>query len=125
VAVPGPAYNAYQLLTLIYAWFTEGFNTADLQEAKVLLEVLSCCGTHAAGCHQRTHRAVKLGNCSGGKYLDPGDIWMVAVEVTRNRFDQNREGGLTPQATRLPHRKDPLHPAVAFSIVGPLHHLAP
>ena len=26
------------MLTEIYAWFTEGFDTADLQEAKVLLE---------------------------------------------------------------------------------------
>ena len=25
----------------IYGWFTEGFDTADLQEAKVLLEELS------------------------------------------------------------------------------------
>ena len=33
--------DAYQLLTLIYAWFTKGFTTADLQEAKPLLEELS------------------------------------------------------------------------------------
>jgi predicted ATPase len=33
--------EAYDLLTPIYRWFTEGFNTADLQEAKVLLEELS------------------------------------------------------------------------------------
>jgi len=26
------------LLALIYGWFTEGFDTADLQEAKALLE---------------------------------------------------------------------------------------
>jgi len=30
------------LLAPIYAWFTEGFDTADLQEAKALLEALSC-----------------------------------------------------------------------------------
>jgi predicted ATPase len=30
---------AYHLLTEIYGWFTEGFNTVDLQEAKALLEV--------------------------------------------------------------------------------------
>jgi predicted ATPase len=30
-----------QLLVPIYGWFTEGFDTADLQEAKVLLEELS------------------------------------------------------------------------------------
>ena len=32
--------EAYQLLAPIYGWFTEGFDTADLQEAKVLLETL-------------------------------------------------------------------------------------
>ncbi len=30
-----------QMLTEIYDWFTEGFDTADLQEAKALLEELS------------------------------------------------------------------------------------
>jgi predicted ATPase len=33
---------AHQRLAEIYGWFTEGFDTADLQEAKVLLEALSC-----------------------------------------------------------------------------------
>jgi predicted ATPase len=34
-------YNAAQeLLAPIYGWFTEGFATADLQEAKILLEAL-------------------------------------------------------------------------------------
>jgi hypothetical protein len=28
-------------LVPIYGWFTEGFDTADLQEAKVLLEALA------------------------------------------------------------------------------------
>jgi predicted ATPase len=32
--------EAYQLLTEIYGWFTEGFETSDLQETKVLLEAL-------------------------------------------------------------------------------------
>ena len=32
--------EAYNLLAPIYGWFTEGFDTADLQEAKVLLEEL-------------------------------------------------------------------------------------
>ena len=30
-----------QLLAPIYGWFTEGFDTADLQEAKALLEELT------------------------------------------------------------------------------------
>jgi predicted ATPase len=32
--------DAYDLLAPVYEWFTEGFDTADLQEAKVLLEAL-------------------------------------------------------------------------------------
>jgi predicted ATPase len=32
---------AYDLLAPLYGWFTEGFDTADLQEAKVLLEELA------------------------------------------------------------------------------------
>jgi len=32
--------EARQLLAEIYGWFTEGFDTADLQEAKTLLEAL-------------------------------------------------------------------------------------
>jgi len=32
--------EAYDLLASIYGWFTEGFDTADLQDAKVLLEEL-------------------------------------------------------------------------------------
>jgi predicted ATPase len=33
--------EAYELLVPIYSWFTEGFDTADLQDAKVLLDELS------------------------------------------------------------------------------------
>ncbi len=29
------------MLAYIYGWFTEGFDTADLQDAKVLLDQLS------------------------------------------------------------------------------------
>jgi predicted ATPase len=36
----GKRAAAYDLLMPIYGWFTEGFDTADLQEAKVLLEEL-------------------------------------------------------------------------------------
>jgi predicted ATPase len=32
--------EAYALLAPIYHWFTEGFDTADLQDAKALLEAL-------------------------------------------------------------------------------------
>jgi predicted ATPase len=37
----GKRVAAYDLLALVYGWFTEGFDTADLQEAKVLLEELA------------------------------------------------------------------------------------
>jgi hypothetical protein len=37
----GKRREARQLLAPIYGWFTEGFDTADLQKAKALLEELS------------------------------------------------------------------------------------
>jgi predicted ATPase len=36
----GKHVEARELLAPIYGWFTEGFETADLQEAKALLEAL-------------------------------------------------------------------------------------
>jgi predicted ATPase len=38
---PGKRAEARALLTSIYGWFTEGFDTADLQEAKALLDELA------------------------------------------------------------------------------------
>ena len=37
----GKRAAAHQLLAEVYGWFTEGFDTADLQEAKALLEALT------------------------------------------------------------------------------------
>jgi predicted ATPase len=37
----GKRTEARELLTPIYDWFTEGFDTADLQEAKTLLATLA------------------------------------------------------------------------------------
>jgi predicted ATPase len=37
----GKRDEARQMLAEIYNWFTEGFDTADLQEAKALLEELA------------------------------------------------------------------------------------
>jgi predicted ATPase len=34
----GKREEAHQLLAEIYGWFTEGFDTADMQEAKALLD---------------------------------------------------------------------------------------
>jgi predicted ATPase len=36
----GKRDDARALLTPVYNWFTEGFDTADLQEAKALLDAL-------------------------------------------------------------------------------------
>jgi predicted ATPase len=44
----GKLEEAHDLLSVIYGWFTEGFDTKDLQEAKTLLEELSSpCSTRA------------------------------------------------------------------------------
>jgi predicted ATPase len=36
----GKRQDAHDLLAPVYGWFTEGFDTADLQDAKVLLHEL-------------------------------------------------------------------------------------
>jgi predicted ATPase len=42
----GKVREAHALLSGVYAWFTEGFDTADLKEARAQLEAL---GTRAGG----------------------------------------------------------------------------
>ena len=37
----GKRQEAHDLLAPVYGWFTEGFDTADLQDAKALLEALA------------------------------------------------------------------------------------
>src|SRR5262249_48273972 len=37
----GKRTEAYELLAPVYGWFAEGFDTADLQEARALLEALT------------------------------------------------------------------------------------
>ena len=37
----GKRTEAHAVLAPVYSWFTEGFDTADLREAKALLEELS------------------------------------------------------------------------------------
>jgi predicted ATPase len=34
----GKRHEAYELLAPVYGWFTEGFDTLDLNEAKILLD---------------------------------------------------------------------------------------
>jgi len=40
----GKRQEAHDLLASVYGWFTEGFDTADLQDARVLLETLGLGG---------------------------------------------------------------------------------
>ena len=44
----GKWQQARELLARVYGWFTEGFDTRDLKEAKVLLEELSGTREHSA-----------------------------------------------------------------------------
>jgi predicted ATPase len=37
----GKSHQARELLAPVYGWFTEGFDTRDLKEAKALLDKLS------------------------------------------------------------------------------------
>jgi predicted ATPase len=37
----GKRDEARELLALVYGWFTEGFDTPDLQEARALLDALA------------------------------------------------------------------------------------
>ena len=39
----GKAQQARELLAPVYGWFTQGFDTRDLKEAKALLEELAAC----------------------------------------------------------------------------------
>jgi predicted ATPase len=41
VARAGPPGEARDLLAPLYGWFTEGFDTADLKEAKALIAKLT------------------------------------------------------------------------------------
>jgi hypothetical protein len=41
LASQGRRYEARAMLTEIYGWFTEGFDTADLKDAKALLDELN------------------------------------------------------------------------------------
>ena len=48
----GKVQQARELLAPVYGWFTEGFDTRDLKEAKALLEELAA---------QRSVRRTRLG----------------------------------------------------------------
>jgi predicted ATPase len=43
----GKRDKARDLLAPVYSWFTEGFDTLDLKEAKKLIDELASCGARA------------------------------------------------------------------------------
>jgi DNA-binding winged helix-turn-helix (wHTH) protein/predicted ATPase len=61
----GKQKEARQLLWEIYHWFTEGFETPDLQAARILLEELST-GPRGAAQAGTAHHGTKLGIGRGG-----------------------------------------------------------
>jgi predicted ATPase len=50
--------EAHEVLTPIYGWFTEGFDTADLQEARALLEELGWDGGRESAAAKGDHPRV-------------------------------------------------------------------
>jgi predicted ATPase len=50
----GRQAEGHQVLAEVYNWFTEGFDTADLQEARALLEELGRSDTHQMTIAPRT-----------------------------------------------------------------------
>jgi hypothetical protein len=52
--------EAHELLAPIYGWFTEGFDTPDLKEAKALLDELNSVREHVRGSHRKPKPADAL-----------------------------------------------------------------
>ena len=50
------ARYASSLLAPVYGWFTEGFDTRDLKEAKALLEELASKGVRSSACDSVNQR---------------------------------------------------------------------
>ena len=63
----GKTEEARQMLAEIYGWFTEGFDTPDLKDAKALLEELEGKGTIGPGKQRRTGRKGETGKRRKGK----------------------------------------------------------
>jgi class 3 adenylate cyclase/tetratricopeptide (TPR) repeat protein len=55
----GKRQDAYELLAPVYNWFTEGFDTADLQEAKTLLAMVSGAVVIARSYHKAPHESAE------------------------------------------------------------------
>ena len=60
----GRREEAHGLLAPVYGWFTEGFDTLDLREAKALLEGIATRGSDSAGPKYALSKALRLGHRS-------------------------------------------------------------
>ena len=75
----GRAPEAQTLLAEIYGWFTEGFDTRDLKDAKALLDKLNA----------QTVRSAGLISSASAKDLDSG-LWSYRNMLSRDRFSLSR-----------------------------------
>jgi hypothetical protein len=78
----GKAQQARELLAPVYGWFTEGFDTRDLKEAKMLLDELAA--QAIAGC-VRVLQFANIVRCdnlgeAGRSKLYPLSTWLLATE---------------------------------------------
>ena len=64
----GKVQQARELLAPVYGWFTEGFDTCDLKEAKALLEEL------AASTNRRKLATCSLQRTAGSLRIRPRDL---------------------------------------------------
>jgi hypothetical protein len=68
-----------------------------------LLRVDAIASTFVAGITYGSYDVEAISSHVSVQGLDPGEIWILAVEVAPHRFDQNWEGELAAQVTRFPH----------------------
>jgi ATP/maltotriose-dependent transcriptional regulator MalT len=84
----GKRAEAHELLASVYSWFTEGFDTADLQEAKTLLEDLSAGGAGHGEPRGVAHMAELL----------PASVQHQPQDLYRRRLVQT-SGGYNPSGS--------------------------
>jgi hypothetical protein len=63
----GKRQQAYDCLAPLYGWFTEGFDTLDLREAKALLDAISSEGDRSDGLAAGARRRGSLRARSGAR----------------------------------------------------------
>ena len=80
----GKRAEAHDLLAPVYGWFTEGFDTADLKDAKALLDELSLTGSRLAKPSARPAGAITLaGRAAADERREAGHgagrIWAISA----------------------------------------------